>query len=171
MHPRSQLLEEKRNRNRKSKPTITFSTTFSLQYDQVVKIIKKHLPLLSVEKNMWEVLDKGVRFVSRRAPTLGNIISPSMFNSPSPLQTEWLKSVGFYSCGHKKCTACWHADISKTFLSLSNQTTYSIKIFINCNSRYVIYLITCTHKQGNMSGAPLKVRIRRHISKRHSQRL
>lgn len=58
---------------------ITFSTTHSLQFRQIVRIIKKHLHLLAVEDNMQEVLNSGMRFIYRKASTVANLISPSLF--------------------------------------------------------------------------------------------
>lgn len=49
---------------------ITFSTQFSPQYKQIIKIIDKYLSLLSSNDSLWTVLHNGVRYVSR-APTIG----------------------------------------------------------------------------------------------------
>lgn len=55
-----------------------FVTTFSIEYHHIVNIIKKNLPILYTDKELHAVLGPGCRFWSRRAPTLGTLLSPSL---------------------------------------------------------------------------------------------
>lgn len=53
----------------------TFSTLYSLEYDKVRKIVNKYLPVLSHDPIYSQILAKGIRTVSRKAPSLGNLLS------------------------------------------------------------------------------------------------
>lgn len=76
---------------------------------------------------------------------------------------------GFYKCGHNKGKSCQFARIGKDFSSTSNPNLPSFQIgsYINCNSKWVIHLITCRECRVQYVGCtsnPLKIRIRRHLS-------
>lgn len=111
------------------------------------------------------ILEEGVQFVSRRAPTLGCLISPSLFTSSHP-NHNWLSTKGFHSCGQAKCTVCQFAKNAQNFTStVYGTSSFSIRSYLNCNTKYVIYLVTCTSCRLQYIGwTPLKVCIRRHLS-------
>lgn len=73
--------------------------------------------------------------------------------------------VGSYKCACGRCRCCGYV-ISVTFISTNTNITYPIK-HVNCNSTYVVYLITCIlcHMQyvGSTS-CTLKTCICRHLS-------
>lgn len=50
-------------------PAITFCTGYSAQYKQIVKIVRKHLPVLNNNDNLRQILKNGVQFISKRATT------------------------------------------------------------------------------------------------------
>lgn len=146
---------------------ITFSTIYSPQFPSIVAIIKKHLPLLSIDDTIRKIIPNGIQYVSSRAPTLGTILSPSLFLSNKPNNTNWLTTKGFHKCGHNICTACRFAENAHTFCSLGDGKSHEIKSYINCNTKYVIYLISCTECNIQYVGCTknaLKIRIRRHLS-------
>lgn len=93
------LLGEKGHKTGSSKSKncpVKFSITFSRQYNQIVNIVKRHLPMLSVETSLHHVLNAGVRFMSRRAPTLANMVFPSVFISATALMRHGLPQQFFY---------------------------------------------------------------------------
>lgn len=107
--------------------SIAFSTTFSNEYKQIVKIVKKHLPLLNSDPDLNKILTPGVRFVSKRAPTIGNLVSPSFFSScVTKSQSNWLHLKGCFKCGHSRCITCHHIDVADHFTSTSNARHFSI---------------------------------------------
>lgn len=166
---RQNLLKEKNKSTGSADviPPVTFTTTFSPVYKQVTGIIKKYLPILNNNSNLQEILKNGVRFVSKKAPTLGDKISPSLFLTPNTNPTTWLDVKGFFKCGHTKCTACNYAKITKDFVSCNNGKKSSIVSYINCNTKNVVYLISCTQcslQYVGCTSTPLKTRIRRHLS-------
>lgn len=65
------------------------------------------------------------------------------------------------------CTACKHDVKTDHFHSTSNNNIYPIASYINCNTKYVIYGITCIACNVQYVGCTsnmLEIRIRRHLS-------
>lgn len=75
--------------------------------------------------------------VSKRAPTIGNIILPSLYNSKEQ-KWNWLDTNGFFKCHHNKCLACQFPLETKKFASASRGIEFPIASFINCNTKYGI---------------------------------
>lgn len=148
---------------------LTFITTHSPHFNEIKNIINKYLPILMQDVDFSRILQEPVRFSTKRAPTIGDRVSPSLFPRPKQSQHTWLGTKGFYRCGHRVCKACKHAAPGKCFASLSDTTLppHTIGSYINCNTRNVVYSIECKscHLQyiGHTSN-PLKTRIRRHLS-------
>lgn len=63
-----------------------FSTQYSSQFQDIKCIISKNLPILYIDDSYREVLSQGVKYVARKAHTLGNMVSPSAYvsNPPTP---------------------------------------------------------------------------------------
>ena len=53
-----------------------------------------------------------------------------------PIQSE--------PCNHLRCVTCQHFNTNMFFTSTSTRTTYCIRQPFSCNSKNIIYLITCT---------------------------
>lgn len=81
--------------------------------------------------------------MSRKAPSLGNLLSPSLFSSKTS-SNNWLSFKGTFRCGGQNCTYCSRIKGGDIIISSSTGKTHKIHSFANCNTRYVIYVITCT---------------------------
>ncbi|OCT80527.1 hypothetical protein XELAEV_18027338mg [Xenopus laevis] len=143
-----------------------FITTYSKQFYKIKRIVKKYLPVLNGDEKLRVVMENGCRFVTRRARTLGNMLSPSdvceKLNSPK----NWLSTVGTYRCGASRCVTCKYIDKSLEFTSSSTAYIYRNKCYINCNTTYVVYLLTCKKCNIQYVGSTfrnLKCRMREHI--------
>lgn len=140
------MLKSKNKGSGIGEPPITFCTSYSPQYKEITSIIQKHIPILYADETMIDIITTPMKCVSRRACTIGNLVSPSMVqmdNSNRP----WLYTAGFFKCGHKKCKACLHAQITKEMpksAEIPERRIYPICSYINCNSTYVVHMITCT---------------------------
>lgn len=134
------ISHRRRNRQANNEKASVFSTSYSPQFIAITGILKRYLPVLLTEELMSEV-----KQYPKRAGTIGNIVSPSMFAKKSTGTTSWLSTTGFHKYGYSICRACSFANVGRTFLSTSipDQPPFNIASYINCNSRYVIYLITC----------------------------
>lgn len=105
--------------------------------------------------------------MSKKAPTLSDKISPSLFYTPKGAINTWLDVKGCNKCGHQKCIAYSHIQTTKDFVAFSNNKHFSIDSYINCSTKNVVYLAACLHCHLQYVGCTsntLKIRIRRHLS-------
>ncbi|XP_056390615.1 uncharacterized protein LOC130284359 [Hyla sarda] len=126
-----------------SKPIIFSTQYYSTEFRSVQKIIDKHMPILHTDPGVREALESGYMCVSRRAPTLGQMLSPSLFTDGPTKKPTWLKHTGSYKCCANRCVCCSYIHNSNTFVSCSNKDSFVIKQYINCSTSGVIYLFTC----------------------------
>ncbi|OCT80480.1 hypothetical protein XELAEV_18027292mg [Xenopus laevis] len=112
------------------------------------------------------ILEPGVRVVARRAPTLGMALAPGLFRVETKPKT-WLQSQGMSKSGSMRCLTCEVILISDVFECSVTRETYRIRNYINCNTRAVVYLITCKKCRIQYVGCTmrnLKTRIREHLN-------
>lgn len=69
-------------------------------------VVKKYMPMLENYMGTETALKDGYLCVARRAPTLGQELSPSLFNDNISSKPTWLQYKGSYPCGHKICICC-----------------------------------------------------------------
>lgn len=117
-----------------------FSTPYSSKFTKLKSIVTKYLLILLNYPVYHEILS--IRSVSRRAPTLGSSLSPSLFPHTQSW-SNWLHFKGNFECGIKGCNYCRHIKKGKLVQSCINGKTFDILSFINCNTRFLVYLITC----------------------------
>ncbi|OCT57287.1 hypothetical protein XELAEV_18003724mg [Xenopus laevis] len=146
---------------------ISFITQYSRQYKKIVKTVKKFLPILYADRDFCKALDPGIGCVARRAYTLGDSLSPSLFKEKNSSKQDFLRHSGCFKFGHNRCVTCKYLKVSGEFNSTVTTTTYKIKHYINCCSKGIVYLITCTKCGKQYVGCTirsLKERIREHIN-------
>lgn len=109
-----------------------------------MKMIKHCLPILYADKTLYDILKQGCKFSRKKAPTLGTMLSPSLFHSHSPPSSSlWPETVGSYPCGFATCKQFKIHKKSRSVTSFS-QKTYSLKNYINYNSKMVVYIKECS---------------------------
>ena len=145
--PRDSLLDNRRSRSRSpnsmnNETAPIFSTSYSMEFYKIKQIIIKYLPVLYSDASYTSILSKGIKTVSRRAPTLGGVLSPSLFES-KPTSSTWLDFVGTFKCGTNGCRYCPLIGAGKVIRSCSSGRNFFIKQYINCNTKFVVYVITC----------------------------
>lgn len=155
--------------HQREKSGLCFSTPYSPQFNSITNIVRKYLPILYADETMREVLSSSVKFEARKASTLGNVVSTSMFSRAFNENTTWLSTVGFFKCGHNKCKACKFETVTNTFSSTSSPELHSFNVnsYINCNTKWVICLITChiwSLQYVGCTSNSLTIRIRWHLS-------
>lgn len=104
-------------------------------------------------------------FTSRKNKTLGNMLSPSEFSVTKP--KTWLFQTGFFPCHDSRCNACQYVSKKSDFTTVLDKRKCKILHFINCNTTFVVYCITCTICNLSYIGCTkrkLKVRIAEHTS-------
>uniref|UniRef100_A0A803K2I9 Reverse transcriptase domain-containing protein n=1 Tax=Xenopus tropicalis TaxID=8364 RepID=A0A803K2I9_XENTR len=143
----------------------TFVTSFSNQFYKIKRIVSNLIPVLYNDPDLALVLQGGYNIVAKKAPTLGNILSPTLWRS-RPLRATWLTVKGTYRCGARRCVTCSHIRQSTTFSSSVSGTVFNMHFYANCNTRYVVYLLTCSRCSIQYVGCTtrsLKSRMREHI--------
>ena len=53
------------------------------------------------------------------------------------------RNIGSYRCGNLKCQVCTSIQVTDTFSSFVTKSTYKINHSCNCNSKYLIYFLSC----------------------------
>ena len=125
-------------------------------------IIRNHLPILYSNQQMLDIFPHNIISVTyKRNKNLREILSPSLFPSTNK-QNEC--SINKFS---KKCDICkkfWV--VSPDFTGFANKRKYKIKGILKCDSKNVIYLISCKccGKQYVRSLTGFKERFRIHKS-------
>lgn len=120
--PQDSLLSKEKSDNttRDTSQPVVFSTQYNPHWKKVTNIIKKHLPMLNHDENFSSILLPGVKYVSRKAPTLGTNLLPSLFSSRSESPSTWLNVKGNYLCGHNSV----HTLLPKTYLRVQQMAVH-----------------------------------------------
>ncbi|XP_075443504.1 uncharacterized protein LOC142487664 [Ascaphus truei] len=139
-----------------------FVTTYSKQSKSIRDIINKHWATISLDRDISDITKNRPRFSYRKAKTLGTLLSPSLFDSRSNYKIQNIPQ-GFFTCGH--CSMCCYAQPTKIIMCNSNNKKFKITSFINCNSSFVIYMLSCGCKKSYVGRTtrPLKTRIAEHV--------
>lgn len=69
-------------------------------------------------------------------------LSPSLYTSKK--NAHWLLFKGTFKCRSKSCVYCPFIKGGDAVLSATTGKSYKILSFINCNTQFVVYVITCT---------------------------
>lgn len=111
-----------------------FSTPFSAEFEKISSTVHKYLPILFNDPIYSEILSKGIKG--------GGPLSPSLFISEH-LGSNWLHFRGNFKCGMKGCDYCRHIKKGKYVHSSATGKSFDITSFINCNTKFLDYVITC----------------------------
>lgn len=123
-------------------------TPYSLNLKQVRDIIYKNLPILTSNESLRCAMEQGMRVVSRKNKTLGDVLAPSLYSS-NPRHKRWLDTRGFFGCGGSRCNA-----------------QYSLWHYINCKRKMVAYCLICTFPKlyVGQTTQELGKRVQKHMS-------
>uniref|UniRef100_A0A803J6K6 GIY-YIG domain-containing protein n=1 Tax=Xenopus tropicalis TaxID=8364 RepID=A0A803J6K6_XENTR len=166
---RSTLLRPKRpdtqNVNGKEKSKTRFSMVYSKNAHLIRKSICKYWGILLQDPILAKILDKEPSFVYRKGRDMASWLSPSLYTSKKRT-IPWLNYIGNYRCGRKRCKACHFLNVSKKFNSTHTGAEFQIKQYLNCLSKEVVYLITCScgSQYVGKTVRNVSVRILEHVS-------
>lgn len=114
--PREILLQEKKSLRSSSgtdTTSVVFSTRFSNQFSNIKHIISQQLPILFSDPGYKGILSKGAKYVVKKALTVGNIVSPSLFTTKQEVRT-WLHTAVlvscFFKCNATRCSSCRYTE-------------------------------------------------------------
>ena len=98
-------------------------------------VIKKHLYILYMSKEVKEIFTPGPIVSFRGARKLGSYLVRAKLH---PI--EW--SVGLFKCNGKRCQVCLNVTENKTFSSIVTKKEYKVNHKFNCNDKCLIFLLT-----------------------------
>lgn len=102
-------------------------------------------------------------YLSCKTTSTHNITTPATSQTSIQLPTQ--TSIQPKICKHPKCATCQHFKNTSFFKSTTTKKCYKIRHSFSCNSKNIIYLITCTKCKKQYVGKttrPLKERINHH---------
>ena len=99
-------------------------------------VIRKHLYILYLSKEVKEIFTPGPMVSFRGARKLGSYLVKTKLY---PIE----RSVGSFKCNGKRCQVCLNVTETKTFSSTVTKKEYIINHKFNCNDKCLIYLLTC----------------------------
>lgn len=107
---RPSLLHPNVKRDISSTHPLVYSTQYSVEYRDIYKIVHINMQILLLDPLLASTFKDGYGCVARRAPSLRNALSPSLFTSKSSNIHTWLTWLnlvkGSSCCGHQRCTCC-----------------------------------------------------------------
>ena len=128
------------NENSNAKQSKSKGVSFAVIYHPLLKsfqnLINKHLNILCLHENAKEIFtpEPMVTFCSSRK------LSSCLVRA----KLHRLERVtGSYKCHGKRCAMCLNFNKTSTFTSSVTQETYKINHKFDCNSKCLIYLLTC----------------------------
>ena len=158
-NPERSLERSDQKTNEASK--IKFLTTYNPQLPKIDSIIKKYIPILHSDDNMKDLFPPtSICTIYKRNKNLKEIIAPSKYPRVAITKTSSI-------------TSCSNCDICKNYMVFDNTFVcsatgkkYYVKGDLHCESRNIIYLISCTNcwEQYVGSAVNFKVRFRIHKS-------
>ncbi|OCT74705.1 hypothetical protein XELAEV_18033692mg [Xenopus laevis] len=112
---------------------------YSAEFDDICKVIRKHIPILFNDPILKDV---SLKLVSRRSPTLGRTLSPSLVSSsPVVSSRSWLSTKGTFKCGRYPCKTYKTITVSSEFTSNPTEKLFKNHSYNNCCSKNVVYLL------------------------------
>lgn len=137
---RPELFQKKTKRSC-SQNQAYFVTEYSSLANPIKRIIHSNWNLIKSDPVLREVFSASPKISFKRAPTLRDRLVSS--HLPAKKQTTWLNRQlkGTYKCG--SCNHCSNIKECKEFCNFKTDKRYNIKTFINCNTTFVVYRLSC----------------------------
>ena len=156
--PRKDLLKQK---FRASKKIFPFVTTFNPMLPDLNYIIKKHLHFLASNPRLRELFPKNSIISSyRRSKNLKKILAPSKFESTHSQRIS-SPAGSCFKCDKNKCDLCKNYFVeSRNFSSFKTGKSYSIRPNLTCDSKNVIFLVSCKKCQLQYIGSRTQFKVR-----------
>lgn len=163
---RSSLLSERPKGTQENKHRWSFLTNFSVQHKQIKDILIRHWKVLKNDHMLGPLLPERGGVIYRGAPSIRGQIAPNIIDPPIT-RPFFHNMKGFFPCC--KCNVCLHNTCGKrteTFVSSTTGREYSVKHFLTCQTRYVVYLITCPCRKQYVGRTirTFSVRVNEHIT-------
>ncbi|XP_071985274.1 uncharacterized protein [Engystomops pustulosus] len=155
-------LLEPQVRNTESKPCLI--TTFNNQWSDIYHILENNWDILLSDKRLHVHISDKPRLISRRARNLKDVLTSSHFQRPTTSLARGQRLKGSFPCGD--CSVCPRILKTSTFVHPNNQSSYRLYDYINCRTKEVVYVLTCSCPMiyVGQTGQELRKRIQQHLS-------
>lgn len=139
------LRDNTRSTDRDINDGISVVLDYSVQSNEVRRIICKYWSVLKQDIHLRDMLPDKPKIVFKRAPNLRDKLVHNVVEPP-PLKPKMFWDVkGFYGCG--RCYSCVRIPDNnrrvKEFLNPMNGLSYTIRDFISCDTIGVVYALKC----------------------------
>ncbi|CAJ0963544.1 unnamed protein product [Ranitomeya imitator] len=161
------------SRPRNPDHTTRFITDYNNSWHQVKNIINRHWSILRTDAQTAEVTSDRPLLVTRRAPNLRDLLTSSHFSRPT---VRLNRGVRFTFCTHYRSFPCGGCNVcafmmptKNTFFNPVDSTIHSLKHYINCKTKDVVYVIICPCGKPyvGQTSQELRKRIQKHMSTIH----
>ncbi|XP_077148180.1 uncharacterized protein LOC143808889 isoform X2 [Ranitomeya variabilis] len=145
-----------------------FITDYNSGWTQVSSILSKHWQILRIDPQTADITSERPLMVARRAPNLRDLLTKSHFQRPTTRLNRGVVLRGSFPCGD--CNICPHMAVTRdAFIHPIRLSRHSLKAYINCKSRNVIYALICPCKllYVGQTSQELRKRVQKHISTIH----
>ena len=115
---------------------MSFAPTYPPKLKDLDKLIKNLQLFLPSDREVKRVFSPAPIVFYRSARKIKDYIVRSNLY---PIE----RNIGSYRCGNLKCHVCTSKQVTDTFSSFITKSTYKINHSCNCNSKYLIYLLSC----------------------------
>ena len=134
----SKVRFDKENSNTKQSKSkrVTFVVTYHPLLKSLQSLINNHLNILYLDENAKEVLMHGPMVIFRSSRKLSSYLVRAKLY---PLERGTVSC----RCHGKRCAVCLNVNETSTFTSSVTHETYKINHKSDCNSKCLIYLLTC----------------------------
>lgn len=162
--PRSDLLRCRPKK--KEEPAIMLSTCYSKCSEQLKSIINRHWYILKSDSDLGDAFQNQPRIVYKRGKNLRDML---VHSDLPPLPAPRKSILAHIPDGNRKCGSCAQCNYTykcNTYKHPHTGKSIPIKGIITCNTKSVIYLITCPCGKSYVgkTSRELKVRIAEHRS-------
>ena len=132
---KTELLQSKKKEEDK---IISFVHTYNPNNPNMFQIIHDSLPIVQNDQ-ILKTAFAGTKFISskRQSPSLKQILTKAAFSRNAH------QIGGVKRCGDKRCKTCPHLNVTNKFPLGVNQTPFYIKFPFTCQTKNLIYCITC----------------------------
>ncbi|XP_071984330.1 uncharacterized protein [Engystomops pustulosus] len=144
------------------KPCLT--TPYHNQWSDIYKLLQKNWGILRSDPRLHPHITAKPRMIAKRARNLRDSLVQSHFQRPSQALGRGIQLTGSYPCGD--CTVCPMILRGDSFQNPTNQEKITLRSYINCRSRGVIYglICSCPKIYVGQTTQELRKRVQKHVS-------
>lgn len=120
-----------------------FVTQYSMETRHIKRVILDNWAIIKSDPLLQQIFLQPPLVSYHRAPTLRDKLVHSYL--PPEKKENWLKRpIGLYRC--MNCPHCSNIIPSKNVVDFKSNKIYKIRDFINCNTTFIIYRLSCPCK-------------------------